>query len=191
MSCTNTSPLTKHQVLASRLAILKQQSLLSTTLPRPTQTLQFNSNGTACACISSSSSCSSRGPLNHTATHPPTPPSTHPLKQTRQPWDETTPRSFNQPDSSAGGGRSHLLRCFNVFGGNSFQFQISEKTKRRWAESPNERTATYLEQTPASDGLFTHVTLFFFFFSSLKRGNMDKQTPVILNFASTYLLLFF
>lgn len=44
------------RTLASHLVILKQQSLLSTILPRATQTLQFNSNGTACACISSDSS---------------------------------------------------------------------------------------------------------------------------------------
>lgn len=52
---------------ASHLVILKQHSLLSTILPRPTQTLQFNSNGTACACISSRLSLV---PLTHTRIHP-------------------------------------------------------------------------------------------------------------------------
>lgn len=56
--------------LASHLVILKQQSLLSTILPRATQTLQFNSNGTACACISSDSSRLSLVPLTHTQIHP-------------------------------------------------------------------------------------------------------------------------
>lgn len=56
--------------LASHLVILKQQSLLSTILPRPTQTLQFNSNGTACACISSGSSRLCLVPLTHTQIHP-------------------------------------------------------------------------------------------------------------------------
>lgn len=55
--------------LASRLVILKQQSLLSTMWPRPTQTLQFNSNGTACACISRS--CQSSVPLTHPPMHNP------------------------------------------------------------------------------------------------------------------------
>lgn len=119
--------------LASHLVILKQQSLLSTILPRPTQTLQFNSNGTACACISSGSSRLCLVPpdprSNTPFLNPPHRPTYAQQASRDKPRGNTAECAFQLAHIDKLWWQTHLLRCFSVFGGNSFQFQIYGKTE--------------------------------------------------------------